>query len=78
MILAVSAPAALARPTAQPATHVPADWDAQLKLAEPRDLNADPQILEINLTAKVADVEVAEHPDEDHGPAARDVRRTSG
>jgi FtsP/CotA-like multicopper oxidase with cupredoxin domain len=37
----------------------PPEWDAALKLPEPRDLNPDPQILEITLTAKLADVEVA-------------------
>lgn len=37
----------------------PAGWDAGLKLNEPADLNPDPRIVEINLTAKLADVEVA-------------------
>ena len=37
----------------------PAGWDASLRLAEPADLNPDPRVLEINLTAKVAEVEVA-------------------
>ena len=34
----------------------PAGWDASLRLAEPADLNPDPRVLEINLTAKVAEV----------------------
>jgi FtsP/CotA-like multicopper oxidase with cupredoxin domain len=37
----------------------PAGWDADVRLAEPEDLNPDPKIVEINLTAKVAAVEVA-------------------
>ena len=37
----------------------PAGWDVGLKLNEPADLNPDPRIVEINLTAKLADVEVA-------------------
>jgi FtsP/CotA-like multicopper oxidase with cupredoxin domain len=37
----------------------PSGWDAGLKLKESADLNPDPKIVEINLTAKLADVEVA-------------------
>jgi len=37
----------------------PADWDAGLKLAEAVDLNPDPKVVEINLTARLAEVEVA-------------------
>jgi len=37
----------------------PAGWDAGLKLNEPPDLNPDPRIVEINLTAQLAEVEVA-------------------
>ena len=37
----------------------PVAWDAGIKLAQPEDLNPDPGIVEINLTAKAATVEVA-------------------
>jgi FtsP/CotA-like multicopper oxidase with cupredoxin domain len=37
----------------------PVGWDQDLKLAEPADRNPDPKVLEIELTAKVASVEVA-------------------
>lgn len=37
----------------------PADWDAGLRLAESVDLNPDPKVVEINLTARLAEVEVA-------------------
>ena len=37
----------------------PSDWDAGLKLAEPADLNPDPKVVEVNLTARLAEVEVA-------------------
>ena len=37
----------------------PAGWDADLALKEAPDRNPDPQVLEIDLTAKVAAVEVA-------------------
>jgi FtsP/CotA-like multicopper oxidase with cupredoxin domain len=37
----------------------PADWDRDLKLPEARDRNPDPTIVEIDLTARVADIEVA-------------------
>ena len=37
----------------------PANWDQGLKLAEAHDRNPDPTIVEIDLTARVADVEVA-------------------
>ena len=46
--------------SAQPATSfAPAGWDAGLTLREARDRNPDPRIVEIDLTARVADVEVA-------------------
>jgi FtsP/CotA-like multicopper oxidase with cupredoxin domain len=38
---------------------LPAGWDAELKLAEAPDRNPDPKIVEVDLTARVADVEVA-------------------
>jgi FtsP/CotA-like multicopper oxidase with cupredoxin domain len=37
----------------------PAGWDLDVKLAEAPDLNPDPQILEINLIARLAEVQVA-------------------
>ena len=49
-----SAHAALAPPSL-----APSGWDAGLALAEARDRNPDPSIVEIDLTARVADVEVA-------------------
>lgn len=52
--LAVAALAAVAAPSA-----APPGWDAALKLAEARDLNPDPAIVEVEMTARVADVEVA-------------------
>jgi FtsP/CotA-like multicopper oxidase with cupredoxin domain len=36
----------------------PRDWDAGLKLPEARDMNPDPRILEINLGARIAEVEI--------------------
>jgi FtsP/CotA-like multicopper oxidase with cupredoxin domain len=37
----------------------PANWDGGLKLAEAHDHNPDPKIVEVDLTARIADVEVA-------------------
>jgi FtsP/CotA-like multicopper oxidase with cupredoxin domain len=37
----------------------PPGWDASLRLQEPVDKNPDPRVLEIDITARVADVEVA-------------------
>jgi FtsP/CotA-like multicopper oxidase with cupredoxin domain len=60
LALAIITPSHTSAQTPPPASSfLPADWDAQLKLPEPRDLNPDPRILEINLTAQLADVEVA-------------------
>ena len=42
-----------------PASLAPPGWDTGLKLAEARDRNPDPSIVEIDLTARVADVAVA-------------------
>ena len=42
-----------------PSSLAPAGWDAGIKLAEARDRNPDPSIVEIDLTARLADVEVA-------------------
>jgi FtsP/CotA-like multicopper oxidase with cupredoxin domain len=56
LVLAGGAPAA---PAQAPASLAPAGWDGDIRLREPEDLNPDPKIVEINLTAKVASVEVA-------------------
>ena len=37
----------------------PSGWDAALRLQEPADRNPDPKVLEIDLTARIAEVEVA-------------------
>jgi FtsP/CotA-like multicopper oxidase with cupredoxin domain len=47
---------ALAQP---PASSAPPGWSDGLSLAEAQDRNPDPQIVEIDLTARIADVEVA-------------------
>ena len=54
MIVAALLLAALATPSL-----APPGWDAGLMMAEARDRNPDPSIVEIDLTARVADVEVA-------------------
>jgi FtsP/CotA-like multicopper oxidase with cupredoxin domain len=41
------------------ASLAPPGWDAGLRLTEPADHNPDPRVLEIDLTATLADVEVA-------------------
>ena len=53
-VLAAWAPVA-----AESGSMAPADWDRGLKLPEAHDNNPDPHIVEIDLTARVADVEVA-------------------
>src|SRR5262245_2642084 len=47
----VAAPAA--------SSFAPANWDAGLKLVEARDTNPDPKVVEIELTSRIAEVEVA-------------------
>ncbi len=42
-----------------PSSLAPAGWDANLRLKEAVDRNPDPRVLEIDLTARVAEVEVA-------------------
>jgi FtsP/CotA-like multicopper oxidase with cupredoxin domain len=42
-----------------PASFAPAGFDTGLRLADARDTNPDPTIVEVDLTARVADVEVA-------------------
>jgi len=56
-LIGTSSAAAQTPPSAS--SFVPSDWDAQIKLPELPDLNPDPRILEINLTAQLADVDVA-------------------
>ena len=51
---AVQAPPAIAAPSL-----APADWDAQVKLKEAVDHNPDPRIVEIDIVARVADVDIA-------------------
>jgi FtsP/CotA-like multicopper oxidase with cupredoxin domain len=41
-----------------PRSLAPTGWDADIRLAEAKDLNPDPKIIEVNITAKVASVEV--------------------
>ena len=44
---------------AQPnVSHAPVGWDAELRLSEISDRNADPGVVELTLTAKVASVDV--------------------
>ena len=42
-----------------PPSLAPTDWDAQVKLKEAVDHNPDPRIVEIDIVARVADVEIA-------------------
>ncbi len=42
-----------------PASLAPAGWDRTVKLAEAADRNPDPKIVEVDLTARLAEVEVA-------------------
>ena len=51
-----SQPAAQAPPQA---SFAPANWDADIRLNEAKDLNPDPKVVEVNITAKIAKVEVA-------------------
>jgi len=57
-LLAASTAPARAQAPAR-VSYAPAGWDAGTKLREAVDINPDPNIVEINLTAKLADVEVA-------------------
>ena len=58
-MLTIAAALWMAGAAAVPASLAPPGWDAGLRLAEARDRNPDPKIVEIDLTARVADVEVA-------------------
>src|SRR5690349_21208514 len=52
--------ALLARPAAaDPSSLAPPGWDDGIKVAEARDTNPDPHIVEIEMTARVATVTVA-------------------
>jgi FtsP/CotA-like multicopper oxidase with cupredoxin domain len=53
------AAAASAAPGQTGPSLAPDGWDAGIKLAEAADRNPDPKIVEIDLTAKLADVEIA-------------------
>jgi FtsP/CotA-like multicopper oxidase with cupredoxin domain len=48
-----------AAPARATGSFVPAGWDANVRLSDARDTNPDPKIVEISLTAQVAEVEVA-------------------
>ena len=39
----------------------PSNWDAHIRMPEAQDLNPDPNILEIELNARVATVEIEEN-----------------
>ncbi len=56
MLVSLTGASTLAR---TPESLAPPDWDAQVKLAEAVDRNPDPKIVEIDLTARTAEVEVA-------------------
>src|SRR5262245_28004355 len=43
---------------AEPQSFAPSGWDDGLKLEEAQDTNPDPAIVEVSLTARIADVEV--------------------
>jgi len=61
LILSLLAGASLAgrAQSTHPASFAPANWDANVRQAEAADVNPDPAIVEVNLTARVASVEVA-------------------
>ena len=40
-------------------SQTPTDWNSDLPLAEAEDINPDPEVVEVNITAKFASVEVA-------------------
>ena len=42
-----------------PRGFAPAGWDADARLAEAVDVNPDPRIVEVNITARIAEVEIA-------------------
>lgn len=57
-VLALAVLCACYAVTAQAQSFAPAGWADELKLAEPPDRNPDPKIVEIDLVAKLADVQV--------------------
>ncbi len=56
LIVVAAARGAAAQPSR---SYAPSGWDADVKLREAVDRNPDPRIVEIDITAKLADVEVA-------------------
>jgi FtsP/CotA-like multicopper oxidase with cupredoxin domain len=56
LLLTLTAGHVVARPAE---SFVPEGWDSDIRLTEAKDLNADPRIVEVNLTARTASVEVA-------------------
>jgi FtsP/CotA-like multicopper oxidase with cupredoxin domain len=59
LFAAASFTAGLAHAAPSTTSLQPAGWDANVRLPEPTDRNPDPRVLEIDLTARVAEVEVA-------------------
>jgi FtsP/CotA-like multicopper oxidase with cupredoxin domain len=59
LMLATALLAGWREAAAQSPSLAPAGWDAGLRLQEPTDRNPDPRVLEIDLTARVAEVAVA-------------------
>jgi FtsP/CotA-like multicopper oxidase with cupredoxin domain len=57
--LAVTVVVLIATGARAQASLAPPGWDTDIRLAEAKDLNPDPRIVEINITARVASVEVA-------------------
>ncbi len=58
-VIAFAIPGSAREHAAGNASLAPDAWDSDVKLAEALDLNPDPHVVEINLTAQLADVEVA-------------------
>jgi FtsP/CotA-like multicopper oxidase with cupredoxin domain len=56
LVLLLGAPPIAAQP---PAGHAPPGWDAGVRLREAADVNPDPRIVEVNITARLAEVEIA-------------------
>src|SRR4051812_48263875 len=56
-VVALSFAGVTAQPAMAPA-RAPAGWDRDVKLAEASDRNPDPKIVEVDLTARLAEVEV--------------------
>ncbi len=56
-VMGAETPSAVPQPGALDVSQ-PEGWDKELTLPRPEDLNPDPHILEINLEARVADIEI--------------------